>query len=276
MMTERLDTLDSFERRAQRFESGGTVWRRWGKGSPMLLLHGGAGSWAHWIRNIDALAAERSVWIPDMPGLGDSEMPPAPRDHMAVAETLAPCVDALMPPDARFHLIGFSFGGIVGAYLAALRPDRVRTLVLVGAGGLGLRKGQAPVVKPWRHLTDPAEMAAVHRHNLGALMFSSPERIDALAMQLYARDIVRTRINSAKSSRADPLKVQLTTRHLPVHGIWGRLDITARGRFDEIAAMLRTSNPEARLRIVEDAGHWVQYEQPERFQLALREILAHG
>ncbi len=63
----------------------GTIWRRWGEGPPLVLLHGGAGSWTHWIRNIDALAADRTLWIPDLPGLGDSPLPPEPRDHAAIA-----------------------------------------------------------------------------------------------------------------------------------------------------------------------------------------------
>jgi 2-hydroxy-6-oxonona-2,4-dienedioate hydrolase len=28
------------------------VWREWGSGSPLVLLHGGSGSWNHWVKNI--------------------------------------------------------------------------------------------------------------------------------------------------------------------------------------------------------------------------------
>ena len=50
---------------------GQVVWHRWGRGAPVVLLHGGAGSWRHWVRNVDALlAAGRTVWAPDLPGLG--------------------------------------------------------------------------------------------------------------------------------------------------------------------------------------------------------------
>ena len=269
-------SLAQTEARAQRsVTDDGTVWRRWGDNAsrllPLVLLHGGAGSWAHWIRNIDALAAGRPLWIPDLPGLGESATPAAPRDHESVAQALARDVDALLP-GASFDLAGFSFGGIVAALLAGLRPHRVRKLVLVGAGGLGLRKGQPNILKPWLHLKDPARRAAAHRHNLGALMLSTPERIDPLALHLYTRDLVRTRVNSAKSSRAEPLKKQLESLRLPIHGIWGRLDVTARGKFAEIHALLRGAYPDAQLKIIEDAGHWVQYEQAAAFNAALREL----
>ncbi|HEY8067906.1 MAG TPA: alpha/beta hydrolase, partial [Burkholderiales bacterium] len=143
---------------------------------------------------------------------------------------------------------------------------------LVGAGGLGLRKGEAKILKPWLGLKDPAEREAAHRHNLGALMLSTPDRIDPLAMQLYTRDLVRARVNSAKSSRAEPLKRQLDSLHLPIHGIWGRLDITARGKFDQIHALLRGAYSDTQLKIIEDAGHWVQYEQAAVFNAALRDL----
>ncbi len=225
------------------------------------------------MRNVDALSADRPLWIPDLPGLGESPTPPAPRDHAAVADVLANDVDELLS-DAAFDLVGFSFGGIVAAFLAGLRPQRVRKLILVGAGGLGLRKGQPNILKPWLHVEDPAEREAAHRHNLGVLMLSAPERIDPPAMQVYTRDLLRARINSAKSSRSDPLKIRLETLRLPVHGIWGRLDITARGKFEEIHALLRGAHPDAQLKIIEDAGHWVQYEQAAAFNAALRELLA--
>ena len=273
-------SLAEFEDRARRTETaGGTVWRRWGgeasRQAPLLLLHGGAGSWAHWIRNIDALAADRPLWIPDLPGLGESATPPAPHDHDAVARVLAQGVDELLPGGA-FDLAGFSFGGIVAAFLAGLRPRQVRRLILIGAGGLGLRKGEAKILRPWLNLADPAERESAHRHNLGALMLSTPERIDPLALYLYTRDLVRARVNSARSSRSDPLKRQLESLRMPIHGIWGRLDITARGKFDEIHALLRGTFPDAQLKIVEDAGHWVQYEQAAAFNAALRELLADG
>ncbi len=87
------------------------VWRVWGAGEPLMLLHGGSGSWTHWIRNIPELARHFELWVPDIPGLGDSAMPPEPRTPAHIAEIVCAGLDELLPPDRKLHLAGFSFGG---------------------------------------------------------------------------------------------------------------------------------------------------------------------
>ena len=58
--------------------AGTLVWHVWGQATrhpawpPLVLLHGGSGSWTHWLRNINALVdAGRWVLVPDLPGFGD-------------------------------------------------------------------------------------------------------------------------------------------------------------------------------------------------------------
>src|SRR5262245_36091801 len=58
--------------------AGVMVWRLWGSGEPLVLLHGGYGSWTHWIRAIPELSRHYELWVPDLPGLGASALPPEP------------------------------------------------------------------------------------------------------------------------------------------------------------------------------------------------------
>lgn len=257
------------------FRAGGTAWRRWGSGPAIVLLHGGAGSWKHWIRNIPHLSASRTVWTPDLPGMGDSPDAPEPRDHDAIASVIAANLEELVPGVA-FDLVGFSFGGIVAGFVAAKLPGRVRSLVLVGAGGLGLRKTNERILRSWRALEDPAEREAAHRFNLSALMLSKGAEIDRETLANYVADVTRTRINSARSSRTSVLKERILTLGIPVHGIWGREDVTAHARFDAIHAMLRAAHPAAQLHVIDGAGHWVQYERPEAFHEALAQALGQN
>ena len=58
--------------------AGEVVWHIWGKGDPLVLVHGGTGSWRHWIRNIEYLARDFQIITPDIPGSGDSSSPEPP------------------------------------------------------------------------------------------------------------------------------------------------------------------------------------------------------
>src|SRR5262245_33935997 len=64
------------------------VWRVWGSGEPLILLHGGTGSWNHWIKTIPVLASRYELWVPDIPGLGDSAMPPEPHTPSSIADAM--------------------------------------------------------------------------------------------------------------------------------------------------------------------------------------------
>lgn len=254
---------------------GELVWRRWGAGRPIVLLHGGTGSWTHWMRNVRALSATREVWIPDMPGYGDSASPPRGSGVAQIAAIIACGLRTLLPAGGPFDLVGFSFGGLVAGHLAAQFEAGPGTLVLVGAGGLGLRDGRKLPLVAWRHLKDEASRRAAHRHNLAGLMLRDEAKIDALALEIQTGNAERSRFNSSPFSRGDALLAPLAhlAGRVRLRGIWGRHDATAGMRLAEIEPLLRRTDPRAELTVIEDAGHWVIYEQPERFHAALEAAL---
>jgi pimeloyl-ACP methyl ester carboxylesterase len=235
-----------------------------------VLLHGGAGSWTHWVRNVLALAEAHTVFVPDMPGFGDSAAPPKGSGVPAIAEILADGIACLA--DGPVQLVGFSFGGLVAGHLAAARPELVNRLVLVGAGGLGLRDGKKLPLVAWRHLKDDAEREAAHRHNLANLMLWDAAKIDSLALRLQSTNAQRSRINSGPFSRGDVLLEPLSRVRAPIDGIWGRHDATVGDRADEIGPILRRADPGATMHVIEDAGHWVNYERAAEFNRVLREL----
>ena len=93
---------------AQRIETpcgdGSMVWRVWGSGPPLVLLHGGYGSWMHWIRNVLVLAREFTVIAPDLPGLGESATPPEPHTAEAMAQIIVDGLATILPGRERLHL----------------------------------------------------------------------------------------------------------------------------------------------------------------------------
>ena len=125
---------------------GAMTWRIWGSGPPLVMLHGGAGSWRHWVLNIRALAEHFTLYVADLPGLGDSADPPQPFDTndfpgsiTHLAGLICDGIDTLIGEDAPFKILAFSFGSINSGYVALRMGARVEHLVLVGAG-LGDRR----------------------------------------------------------------------------------------------------------------------------------------
>lgn len=257
----------------QPLEGGGRmVWRVWGAGEPLVLLHGGHGSWTHWLRTIPALAERRQVWVPDLPGFGDSDALPGARD----ADGLwAPVAQGLMDHVGAvpLDLVGFSFGSMVAGLLAAHRPDLVRRLTLVGAPGLGLRQAPVAGLVGLRGRDDPEAIRAAHRQNLRVLMLADESSIDGLALYLQARNVARDRLPGRRLAHGDILHRLQRQWSCPVHGIWGADDaLYAGGLAAGIADALGACDLRE-LRFVEGAGHWVQYERSDTFNRLLIRLL---
>lgn len=255
-----------------RTDAGGAriVWRRFGAGPALVLLHGGHGSWLHWVHNIEALALRHTVWVPDMPGFGASDDAPG-TDLQALVGTLAAGI-AELPDTQAIDVVGFSFGGLVAANLAAQSPA-VRRLALLGPGGHGgMRRQQVPLVD-WRAAPDRAAEAVALRQNVEAFMISDPAHVDALAMLAYTDSCRHTRFRSKEISRAGGLGNALDAFSGPVLLAWGADDVTA----DPPAAMaLLTGDrwPKREGRIVPEAGHWVQFEAEHVINAMLVDWLA--
>jgi 2-hydroxy-6-oxonona-2,4-dienedioate hydrolase len=252
------------------------VWRSWGEGEPLVLFHGGFGSWTHWFRNIPVLSRRYRLIVASLPGLGESDDAPLPHTPEGIAAIAAAGVARILAPGERFHLAGFSFGGLIGGHVAALFGERCRSLTLVGAGGLGLKRSAMRKLLSWRHIEDEEGRLAVHRENLAILMLADPAKIDDLAVHLQAENAARGRVNSPTIAMTDTLTRRLPLVRGRLAGIWGERDAAAMEDLPARARLLRGIQPSAPFVVIADAGHWVQYEAAEAFNEILLELLAAG
>jgi 2-hydroxy-6-oxonona-2,4-dienedioate hydrolase len=240
-------------------------WHRFGEGEPIVLLHGGHGSWLHWIRNVEALSKIFTLWIADMPGFGDSDSPSTELGVPEVAAIVGSSISSLIGPKAPVGLVGFSFGGMVATQIAVSRPN-VRRLATVGVAGHGGVRRQPKSMVQWRGLSLDAETAAL-RHNLEALMLTPKNADDELALQIHRTCCYKTRFRSHRLSRRAPLPALLEKLSIPVHFIWGSEDVTA---FPEtIGPNFVGARQERKLTIVPGAGHWTQFEAPKEVDRTL-------
>ncbi|MGV3569586.1 MAG: alpha/beta fold hydrolase [Ramlibacter sp.] len=245
-----------------------------GAGPTLLLLHGGTGSWTHWVRNIEPLARHCTVVVPDLPGMGESLDVPADADLDAYGSYLEAAVrGGLVPAGEPFAVAGFSWGGVMAAWLAARLAGQVFAAALLAPGGFPPGSWHRPPLRPVPPGASDEEADAIHRTNLGMMMISEPARIDALAVRMQRNNHATTRFKSRFLGYRDTLGPSLARLRCPVLALLpGRdplllPDTAARGEY------LRRMAPHIQCRIVPDAGHWVAYEAAEPVNRLLLEFI---
>jgi pimeloyl-ACP methyl ester carboxylesterase len=256
---ERIVALDvQAERHDVRLPGGKRMaWRRFGDGPPLVLLHGGHGSWLHWVRNIDALAASHSLWLPDLPGYGDSD-PIEASGIEEIVDATAYSIDRLIGAGKAIDLGGFSFGGLVASRLAASR-GHVRKLAVIGTAGHGLESRYTLEMRNWRLARAPEALWSALRNNLAALMIHDPRDIDTLALEVHRVCCTATRFRSKTISRSSLLAPILEGVDAPVLLVWGEHDVTTVP--EHAARSIARERSGIEWCIVPDAGHWAQYER---------------
>ena len=259
---------------------GPMVWHEWGHesldqgASTLVLLHGGSGSWTHWIRNVAPLVADGfHVLAVDLPGFGDSALPENGGDVDALIEPLHAAWQMLRASD-HVSFLGFSFGGMTAALWLAAYPQDATNLILVGSPGLGIKSPHRLPLKGWRHLPTQALQLEAHRHNLLALMLHDENKLDELAMTVHRLNVARDRMPRRRLSGTPIVADALPLIACPVHVIYGEWDALYHGCMTDVENLVKNITPQlASWQLVAGSGHWVQFEAPEAFQLALKKAL---
>ena len=272
------EILSAIEAKARRLTTpcgdGALVWHVWGAGPPLVLLHGNHGSWRHWARNVAHLGERFTVLAPDLPGNGESDLPPLPASLDGIVAILRAGLGEIVGQARLAALFGFSYGSNMAGGLARALGTRLEQLVLVGPAGLGLPQGARDELVRWRHLEDPAARRAAHRRNLAILMIHDPARIDDLAVAIQQFGAESHRMRERPSMSAAPLAEALP--HIParVTAIWGGADGAAGAYLQARRDKLKSIRSDADQLLIEGAGHWVQYEAADQFNGLMDQVLA--
>lgn len=270
-LVARLDA--SADRRVTPCGDGDMVWRIWGDGPALVLLHGGHGSWTHWIKNIPDLAERYRLYVPDLPGYGESATPAEPHTSENLGEIIADGVSLVLPSDTTCAMAGFSLGGIVGGSAAALLGPRVHTFVVIGSSGLDLPRANIDGLQKWTPDMPEAALREIHRRNLATIMVANPNSIDALALQLQMSNTLKARVKGSAIARSDSLRRALPAIKARLVCISGAADVYVVGSVDERKSVFHAVQPETPFHFIDNAGHWVMYEQAEAFNDVLDQTL---
>ncbi|MBA3891632.1 MAG: 2-succinyl-6-hydroxy-2,4-cyclohexadiene-1-carboxylate synthase, partial [Gemmatimonadaceae bacterium] len=229
-------------------------------------------SGASWDTLRRVLGPARRVVTIDLPGHGESSAPadPARCALPRFADDLIAVLDALQLD--RVALLGYSLGGRAALRVALAHPDRLRALVLE-SGSAGIAD---PEERSARAHADSELAARVEREGVEAfirrwerlsLWDTQASLSEAVLARQRAVRLANTAAGLAASLRgagaaAEPdAAPRLRGLRVPTLLVAGGLD----PKYAGIARAMATALPQARLEIVEDAGHAVHLERPERF-----------
>jgi pimeloyl-ACP methyl ester carboxylesterase len=238
-----------------------------GDGAPLVLLPSGA----HERRDFDELRALlpprfRSIAV-DWPGHGESPAAPGPSSAMAFADAAEAAVEALAPGGAV--VLGNSVGGFSAARLALRRPELVRGLVLVDAGGFAMR---TPLVRGFcAAMSRPAFLRRVYPSFAKRYMrprTAADRRALAAAIATTRRDPGLGTVCELWGSFAAPehdLRRDAASIAAPTLVVWGRHDPVIPLR---VGRKVADSIPNAEL-LVLDSGHLPHTTDPDGFAAAL-------
>ncbi|MGY4651996.1 proline iminopeptidase-family hydrolase [Mycobacterium sp. URHB0021] len=265
---------------------------------PLFVLHGGPGMAHHYVANIAEIADEtgRTVIHYDQVGCGAStHLPDAPVDfwtpELFVEEFHA--VRTALGVE-NYHLLGQSWGGMLGAEIAVLQPPGLRTLSICNSpasmqlwveGAAELRAQLPPETRDalQRHeadgsLTDPEYLAATH--------------------EFYRRHVCRVVpmpqdfVDSEKQMESEPTVYHTMNGPNEFHVLgtlrdWSIIDrlpsiavptLVIAGEYDEATpATWRPyveNIPDARSHVFPDSSHCTHLEKPEEFRAVVAEFLA--
>ncbi|MFF3257318.1 alpha/beta fold hydrolase [Actinacidiphila glaucinigra] len=242
----------------------------------LLLLHGGGpgvDAESNWASVRSPLSARFRCLAPDLLGFG-TQIAGATRIEGPRAWALARARQVLDLLDRdkldRVHLVGNSAaGGAAALALLSMAPDRVHRAVVMGGAGSGPLPPSVPFYD------DPTEESM--RATLGRLVADEgvhSELLDELA-GIRLRQALRPGAESAFRSMFadvdDPPPIDLAHIDTPILALHGERD---RVSPVEVSVRLVDSLPDARLKVVAGAGHWIHVDQPDAFCSLVGEFLS--
>jgi pimeloyl-ACP methyl ester carboxylesterase len=255
-----------------------------GHGSAVVLLHGFGDTGDMWQPLAVTLAADHTVIVPDLRGMGLSSHPDTGYDKKTEAADIAAILDALKVD--KFQLVTHDIGNMVGYALAATHPDRVLKWVVMDAPlpGIGNWATQLSNPKTWHfnfHGPDEERLVAgrerIYLDRFYNELSANPAGIDEATRRHYAalyaqphaihdafeqfvafpRDGVDNQAFLAKGKLA-----------MPVLAIGGAQSYGA-----ALAVELGFVATNVKSAVIANSGHWLMEEEPAATMAAIRGFL---
>ncbi len=266
-------------------------YRMAGSGEPVVLLHGFPETSNAWRKVMPALAEHYTVLAPDLRGFGDSDRPDSGYDKRTVAEDVHQLVHQL--GFGPINLVSHDVGMMVGYAYASAYPSEVKRLVLMEAAlpGLGLEKlYDADKYPRMYHLplfeapNGLAEALVAGREKMFVRHFMRQQAynaaafeddvLDGYAERLAAPGALHAGIAYFRAHKIDAehnRKNARTKLPMPVLTVGGTASFGA-----DLEGEIRPLAKRMRAVMIENCGHYLAEEQPERLIAELLRFFVEG
>lgn len=261
-------------------DAGGALhYHEAGSGEVLLLLHGsgpGVTGWANFGNNLPFFAKNFRTIILDLPGYGKS----TPVEGMPIPSAVESVLRFLNGMGiGRAHILGNSYGGIVGGHFAAQHPDRVGRYITIG--GIGVSLLSVFPAEGLTRLVDFIEQPTKDRliQWLESMVFDKKilteellemrwkSATDPVTMATSKKMYTRQALDMIAAFNRGPDAVQgfayLPKIQAPTLIAWGRDD-----RVNPLDGALVPTRliPNAELHVFPNCGHWAMIERKAEFE----------
>lgn len=271
------------------FDAGGIRTRclHAGSGEPLILLHGMGGHAEAYIKNIIPLSTRFHVYAIDMVGHGYTDKPAI---NYAVPDFANHVLKFLKAVGAeKAHIQGESLGGWVAAWLAMEHPENVRSLILNTSAGLQLTEqppeAEAQAVERLRKLSKEAASEPTResvRRRLEWLFLDPKTNVTDELVEIRYRIYRQPETQRAMQTIVEQMtgggrKPYMLTRErlcrikAPTMIVWTRHNPTTPWQVGQLAHEIIGGS---RFHVMEDCGHWPQWEQAEEFNRLMLDFLS--
>lgn len=257
----------------------------YGRGRPVLLLHGWLGSWELWRDTIEVLGREFRTYALDFFGFGESGVVNLDdaRSRNSESFTVPTYVEMVNQFMERLGikkapLIGHSMGGTVSLSTAMRYPDKVVKVCVIGSPingnslNLLLKLSGNPTVASVFWLFGGRGLMLFLR-GYSYLMAKDGRAMSRMITKDVSKISVESFFQSIGTLRQTDLRPDLHKISVPTLGMYGKRDIIVRPTENKV---LKAGVGHARIEWFPDAGHFIMMDSPERFITTLRDWLHNG
>ncbi|HVN56274.1 MAG TPA: alpha/beta hydrolase [Anaerolineaceae bacterium] len=243
----------------------------YGRGRPVILLHGWLGSWGLWQETMTELGKNYRTYALDFWGFGESGKKRSTYRVADFVSLVSQFMDQLGIVEAP--LVGHSMGGTVSLWMAMDYPEKVSKVVVVGSPIVG--NSLAFMLK-----------LAGYRLNAWALftlfpLFRAVMRVasrfichDPCFPDMMDRDLSKTTLESflisIASLRRTDLRPRLGEIKIPAMGMYGAMDnIVSPHQWRPMVEGIH----HAQIERFPKAGHFIMLDEPADFRMKLKNFL---